>query len=293
MIKKKIPKVKINNPQKKTSHRFDNLKGLKDLDRSGKHFMGMLLLFAGFSFYAIASFFTSTSDYIDYRYASVLGAEGESDIPAECYACKEPREDYPQCDILWQTEVCPLKAENVAGVFDDVSGDHLNYEAITVLHDRGMVKGYDSGKFKPDNKINRAEFLAIISNAVDADFGGKKLADCFKDVQDQWFAVYACYAKENEWVKGYGDGSFGAGRNVTKAETIKMVFGAFDYEGCETVDKKPYDDVELSDWAAPYACQAKADKIIAAAGIFDGRREMSRGEVVQVIYNVMTKLGKF
>lgn len=292
MLKKKSPKININNPQKKIAGRFNQFKELKNLDRSGKHFMGMLLLFAGFSFYAIASFFTSTGDYIDYRYASVMGAEGESDIPAECYACKEPREDYSECDILWETKVCPLKPENVAGVFDDVSADHLNYEAITALHDKGIVKGYDSGKFKPDNKINRAEFLAILSNAVDADFGGKKLANCFKDVSDQWFAVYACFAKEQDWVKGYFDGSFGAGRNVTKAETIKMVFEAFDYDVCEEVGKKPYEDVELTDWFASYACQAKADKIVAAAGLFEGRREMSRGEVVQIIYNVMTKLEK-
>lgn len=291
MLKKKSPKIKINNPQKKVSGRFDNLKSLKTLDRSGKNFMGMLLLFAGFSFYAIASFFTSTSDYIDYRYASVMGAEGESDIPMECYSCKEPRGDYPQCDILWETEVCPLNASNVEGVFDDVALDHSNYEAIDILHDKGIVKGYDSGKFKPDNKINRAEFLTIISNAVDADFGGKKLADCFKDVQDQWFAVYACYAKENDWVKGYGDGSFGAGKNVTKSETIKIVFGAFDYDPCEEVENKPYDDVELSDWYAPYACQAKRDKIIAGAGLFNHGYEMSRGEVVQVIYNVMRRKG--
>jgi hypothetical protein len=48
--------------------------------------------------------------------------------------------------------------------FSDIAG-HPNEEAIEYLQMNGIVKGYLDGTFKPDNQINRAEFVKIIVGA--------------------------------------------------------------------------------------------------------------------------------
>ncbi|MFH1218518.1 MAG: S-layer homology domain-containing protein [Candidatus Peregrinibacteria bacterium] len=228
------------------------------------HFLAILLLFAGFSLYAISSFFGSTNDYIDNMYVSVVD-EG----------------------------MVALDMSEEVGLFTDVLTGHLNAEAIGTLYDAGIVGGYDDGSFRPDNTINRAELLTVVTNAVDADFSGMALGNCFTDVHDEWFAVFICYAKDRGWVKGYNDGSYGPGRTISKAEAIKIVMEAFNVAECLPVTQKPYEDVEVDAWFAPYACAAKRDGLVASAGLFNADRNITRAEFVQVVYNLMVSRGYF
>ena len=46
--------------------------------------------------------------------------------------------------------------------FPDLPSDHPNYDAILSLYEWGTISGYPDGTFKPDNEINRAEFLKIL-----------------------------------------------------------------------------------------------------------------------------------
>jgi len=225
------------------------------------HFLIILVLFAAFSMYAIASFFDSTDNYINSFYTSVTGSDLETVVPVD-------------------------------QVFTDVYLDHVNAEAIRALYEEGIVSGYDGGDFRPGDTINRAELVKIVTAAVDADFGGMALGDCFNDVSDEWFAVFVCYSKDNDWVSGYEDTSYKPSQTITKAEALKIVFEAFSYPVCDPVVTQPYADVELTAWYAPYACAAKADGIIPRAGLFNAANEITRAEFVQMVYNVMIGSGK-
>ena len=50
-----------------------------------------------------------------------------------------------------------------AGTFTDVSSDSANAEAISVLADLGILKGYEDGSFGPEKVITRAEVVAVIN----------------------------------------------------------------------------------------------------------------------------------
>ncbi len=266
------------------------------------HFLLLIIAFAGVSLYALMSFFVSTNRYLDSMHAAVisnnlLAIEGISDVPTDCYTCPEPKEHYSECDLLWNNDLCPLSDSDANGdsagdsqieeIFTDVPGGHKNAVAIETLYNLGIIQGYSDGTFKPENKINRAELLTVITNAVDADFGGLELKDCFTDVKDEWFSTYICYAKLQGWVNGYQDGSYKPGNPVSKSEAIKIIFEAFNFPICEEVTEKPYPDVEIDDWFAPYACSAKENSIIAVGGMFSPHYQITRGEVVQIIFNVM------
>ncbi len=59
-----------------------------------------------------------------------------------------------------------LRSQNCAK-FSDVSENAWYYSPVTVLAAEGVFKGYEDGTFRPDKKITRAEFAAILSAYYD------------------------------------------------------------------------------------------------------------------------------
>ena len=55
-----------------------------------------------------------------------------------------------------------------AATFPDIT-NHWAKTYIEKMTDKGMFKGYDDGKFKPDNKLSTAEALALCARAVPVD----------------------------------------------------------------------------------------------------------------------------
>ena len=51
-----------------------------------------------------------------------------------------------------------LSGTDVSAYSDLQSGDNFS-EAVNFYSDSGILKGYDDGTFRPDQDINRAEFL--------------------------------------------------------------------------------------------------------------------------------------
>lgn len=248
-------------------------------------FVAVLALFAGFSVYSFVSFFNSTNDYIASFYnASVLDIEA----PGYCQTCP----DTPEC-----SSVCvdnqPEQEEEVDQpypIFVDFMSDHPNADAVEALLFAGIVGGYDDGTLKPDNSINRAELLTVITTAVDADLSGD-YSNCFEDVTSEWFAPYACYAKANGWVGGYDDGTYRPANIVIKAETLKILLVAFGFElDTDLSELGLFPDVSEDQWYAPYVITAYNYGVI-SSGNFNAGSEMTRIQVFQMVYDAMLAKG--
>lgn len=265
MVNRKAKKsTKTGRSQAGVKHSFRKKDFINEL-RSHGHFVGALGLFAVVSLFVLFSFWSSTNDYINHLYASVSN------------------NDSIVVDGVKNAE----KAEEVEEIFIDVSSKHINGGAIADLYDKGIIKGYTDGSFQPDSTINRAEFMVVVTNAVDSDFGGLTLGDCCTDVSDEWYATFMCYGKQEGWIKGYEDGSCRPENSVTRAEAIKIAYEAMNFEVCENMEKVPFNDVALDDWFAPYACAAKNGGIIAKAGQFNGNTALTRAQVSQIVFNMM------
>ncbi|MBD3328400.1 hypothetical protein GF340_03790, partial [Candidatus Peregrinibacteria bacterium] len=82
---------------------------------------------------------------------------------------------------------------NAAFALNDIAG-HPFEDEINALVDLEIIDGYPDGTFKPDNPINRAEFVKLMFSYVEDD-GNDMRYDCFDDVNREWFAIYVCTAK--------------------------------------------------------------------------------------------------
>jgi polyhydroxybutyrate depolymerase len=114
-----------------------------------------------------------------------------------------------------------------ANIFTDI-GTHQYRESIQFLYTRGIISGYSDGSFKPDQSISRAELLKIILEAGSGAIGNQN--NCFTDVDNGWFTKYICYAKNQNIINGYSDGSFKPSQNITISESLKVALKTFAIE---------------------------------------------------------------
>ncbi len=184
--------------------------------------------------------------------------------------------------------------KTVPAGFTDVPRSHPNYVPITFFNQVGVLGGYADGTFKPDNAINRAEVLKVLFKGsgivVDEATGTTEEADDagFKDVpKDAWFKAFVRQAKKLGIVSGNPDGTFTPGRQVTKAEFLKMVLLA-NQVNTEALKGKesPYPDVPKDAWFAQYINYGAALGLVTknADGKLEPGKALTRGDVAEIMY---------
>lgn len=168
-----------------------------------------------------------------------------------------PRMDYYNQYVIEMVESFEFfdmeVVEKLFTSFPDVTEDHPNRAAINTLADREIIAGYPDGTFKPNDEINRAELTKmVVATRLEPDPDEYK--DCFPDVDDQWFAPYICYAKEQGWVDGYDDGKFKPNQEITRVESIKVILEVlFDDLGeQEEITGQTALDIATDKWYSKY-----------------------------------------
>ncbi len=171
--------------------------------------------------------------------------------------------------LLW-----PYQIGYQAVIFSDIQ-DSPYKTSIEYLYSNSVVEGYGDGTFRPTAKINRAEIMKIILEASTEDslgFGRQ----CFKDVGNDWFAKYVCYAKENNIVEGYSDGYFRPAQNVNMVEGLKMGIESF--------------PVKLgsanSPWYQKYIDFTHDNNIFSRYSVLP-QKNMTRGEMAYLVHQLM------
>lgn len=114
----------------------------------------------------------------------------------------------------------PRARRTYAIPYSDVSQKDWSYEAIGFMTEKGMIKGYEDGTFRPKEAVTRAEF-ATIASRFDALRTGE--ANRFSDLPETHWAVEAINsAAAKGWVKGYPDGTFKPDQKITRSEVVSI-----------------------------------------------------------------------
>lgn len=161
--------------------------------------------------------------------------------------------------------------------FDDVDEMHENLDAIKYLNGAGVVVGYGDGTFKPDNSVNRAEFLKIVMESKGFDVS--EAADCYSDVTDEWFAPYVCGATELELVKGYDDGYFRPEQTINFVEASKIITNAFLLSMSEASGETWYQQFVTA--------MELVNAIPSTIDTFD--KSITRGETAEMVWRIKTE----
>lgn len=176
--------------------------------------------------------------------------------------------------------------------FSDVPLENNLYTPIEYLKEIEVLKGYEDGSFGIGKTVNRAEALKIILVAAGAEINSESDKD-FGDVpKDAWFAPFVYHAANQSIVSGDGDtGLFAPGRDVNRAEFLKMVLktfeidaNAFTYEGVSANDLP--DDA----WFTPTLKFAIKFEIIPFTNsTASPSKPVTRGEAASIIFNTLEK----
>lgn len=175
-----------------------------------------------------------------------------------------------------------------AASFPDIKSPIL-LEAVNYLNEKGIIKGYPDGTFKPDQVINRAEALKIIFEsrgiAVENDTNSG-----FPDVDSNlWFAIYVTSAKKLGLIQGYADGTYKPTQFVNKAEFIKIAMLAQSYYQQPTSNESAtsqFTDLSANEWYVPYITFALEKDFLDKVSKLSPTAGMTRGEAALIIYRV-------
>ena len=182
--------------------------------------------------------------------------------------------------------------------FSDVPQSHWAYKAISEMAERGIIKGYNDGKFHPNEEVTRAEFAKIMIAAADIDVRGNK-SQTFTDVpRTHWAFNYVEYAKP--YLTGYKSGSryyYKPDQDAVREDIAVALVRLLGYDRSKKADlsviSKFRDDDDISPALRSYVALAVQTNLIKGdnKGYFRPQDEITRAEAASLIYRALIEKG--
>ena len=187
--------------------------------------------------------------------------------------------------------------------FSDVAPDYWDANQISLLAMLGIIGGYPDGSFRPEGNITRAEMCSLLmktkepKNERTEEPKNERTEELkFNDVPEtHWAAAFIAQAAAAGIVKGYEDGSFKPGGNITRAEGIAMVARSAGIS--EETWEREFPDLSSLHWSAKIAAGAYRAGILEflKGKRFEPGKELTRAETADMLYRtafVQGLLGK-
>lgn len=163
----------------------------------------------------------------------------------------------------------------------DIDG-HKYETAILYLQEKAIVSGYADHTFKPEQTINRAEFVKILVGAITETSLENPTKNCFSDVPvSEWFASFVCYAKAENIIDGYSDGRFLPAQEINLAEAAKILVNSLGLEIDETIPTEP--------WYRPFIETLQNGNYIPAS-FSSLNQKVKRGEMAEMIWRIKEEI---
>ena len=165
--------------------------------------------------------------------------------------------------------------------FSDIS-EHWAKDYINELAEKKIINGFDTGVFKPDAMVTRAEFCTMIYRSfVPEKFNGSAI---FDDVlENDWYFEPIQSMAEKGIVNGYGT-SFKPNNNISRQEAAKVIWEILGMEA-ESDAELLYTDVEdISAWAKnAVAGLTKLEILTGSNGRFRALDMLTRAEAAVIV----------
>ena len=127
--------------------------------------------------------------------------------------------------------------------------NHWAKQSIDKAVNKGVLKGYEDGTFRPDEPITRAEACAVVAKA-DGYNGERTYYASYNDFTNyDWFVNYVGYCTVHSFVLGYPNQSFKPHNNLTRAEAAKILCLLGRLQVKPEIKGTRFRDVPKSHWA--------------------------------------------
>ncbi|MFC1810312.1 S-layer homology domain-containing protein [Patescibacteria group bacterium] len=174
-----------------------------------------------------------------------------------------------------------------ASTFIDVPYTHPQSDAISFLQSNEVVQGYEDNTFRPDNLINRVEYLKIVIEGTNVPLDSDNPTG-FSDVdENQWYIPYIRKAKDEGWIQGYPDGTFRPLNPINKVEALKILgeVQQWDMLALAEVPQAAYKDTYRFSWYSPYVYFAKENELLfEEIDYLEPSKEITRAYMAEIVY---------
>ena len=174
--------------------------------------------------------------------------------------------------------------------FTDTAGKWYN-DVVTEMAARTIVNGKTSTVFDGDGSITRAEFAAILVRALGLPEG--KTSQFSDTAKSAWYYGSVSTATQYGIIKGYSDGSFKPGANITREEAMAMMQRAAKvagYAGTTGTLTGFSDASSVGAWAkSAVAYNVGSGLIQGNAGKLNPKNSITRAETAVVVLRLLQK----
>jgi S-layer homology domain len=178
-----------------------------------------------------------------------------------------------------------------AASFSDVDPNSTHGPNILALADKGYIKGFQDGTFKPFEKISRGQAAKIFARILE-DLGFKapeKLEQVFDDVpldaKDQELVKAAAIVKAAGVMTG-SEGKLNPASNITRQQMAKVIVETFDLEKPADFKSQITDLDKADDWAREYIQTLEANGVTVVKE-YRPKDNVTRGEFATFIKRAM------
>lgn len=183
-----------------------------------------------------------------------------------------------------------------AATFSDVeSGDWFS-EAVQFVKEKGLMDPAEEERFAPGETASRADVVTALWRLEGQPVCGQGKSGTFSDVPEyEWYTEAVEWAASQELVCGYGDGTFGPEKAVTREQMATILYRYEQMKGGGFkglwMFRLAFGDVsEISEWAYEPLCWMTMHKVMVGKGndILDPKGLTTRAEAAQLLKNYLT-----
>ncbi len=176
--------------------------------------------------------------------------------------------------------------------FSDIAG-HWSEASIKKANSMGIVGGYTNGTFKPDRTVTRAEFAAMLMNALKLQGDGAELTFTDKGKIGTWAKKAVAQAVQAGIITGYEDGTFRPNAPISRSEMAAMIAKALEQPVEAATATGFADDKDIPDWAKGAVGRLKKLNIMEgkSANTFAPKDKTTRAEAITVLLKMLAYKG--
>lgn len=172
---------------------------------------------------------------------------------------------------------------------EDISG-HWAYSEMTYLINEEIMKGDDTGSYRLNDSVNRAEFATFLVRALE--LPKVDTASTFKDVKaGDWYYDAVNQASYYELIKGDDKGNFKPNDKISRQEMAAMMKRALDHLGIESSPTALgfKDNASIASWAYEDVQRVVSTELMGGqpGNLFAPLAQASRAEAGVVLYRLL------